>query len=93
MEDERVALAERDGVAVGEPAIDGGDLALLGRVVQGQTSSCFLTTMRARVRSGTLSMDAMLEVIQTWRASGTTAALAASALLVELDPEDDNEDT
>lgn len=85
-----IALAE-----IGEHAVRHGltyDLALLGRVVQGATSSCFLTTMRARVRRGSLSMDAMLEVIQTWRASGTTAALAAAALLVELDPDDDSED-
>ena len=78
---------------IGEHAVRHGltfDLALLGRHVQGTTSSAFLTSMRGRVRSGRLAMDAMLEVIQTWRASGTAAALAAAALLVELDPDDDD---
>jgi hypothetical protein len=44
--------------------------------------------MRGVVRNGALQMDAMLEVVRTWRDSGTAAALAAAALLVELEEEE-----
>jgi hypothetical protein len=80
---------------IGEHAVRAGltfDVALLGRLIQGRETSAFLTSMRGRIRSGSLQMDAMLEVVQTWRTSGTAAALAASALLVELDPLSDDDD-
>ncbi|HUQ01129.1 MAG TPA: hypothetical protein VM261_01480 [Kofleriaceae bacterium] len=79
---------------IGEHAVRRGltfDLALLGRNVQGTETSAFITSMRGVVRNGSLQMDAMLEVVRTWRDSGTAAALAAAALLVELE-EEENED-
>jgi hypothetical protein len=85
-----VALCE-----IGEHAVRNGltfDLALLGRCIQDRENSAFLTSMRGAIRSGALQMDAMLEVVQTWRTSGTPAALAAAALLVELDPDEDGDE-
>jgi len=79
---------------IGEHAVRQGltfDLALLGRLVQGDESSAFLTSMRGVIRNGSLAMDAMLEVVKTSRDSGTAAALAAAALMVELE-EEENED-
>jgi hypothetical protein len=79
---------------VGEHAVKAGltfDLALLGRLILDVETSAFLTSMRGVVRTGRLSMDAMLEVVKTWRDSGTSAALAAAALMVELDDQHDNE--
>jgi hypothetical protein len=79
---------------IGEQAVRAGltfDLALLGRCIRDVETSAYVTSMRGRIRSGALQMDAMLEVVQTWRTSGTPAALAAGALLVELDPADEED--
>jgi hypothetical protein len=84
-----IALCE-----IGEHAVARGltfDLALLGRLILDRETSAFLTSMRGSVRSGRLTMDAMIDVVKTWRASGTSAALAAAALMVELDEEESDE--
>lgn len=81
-----IALCE-----IGEHAVRHGltfDLALLGRLILGVEASAFVTSMRGKIRQGALTMDAMLDVIKTWRASGTAAALAAAALMVDLDEEE-----
>lgn len=85
-----IALCE-----IGEHAVRAGltfDVALLGRCILDQETSAFVTSMRGTIRSGALSMDAMLDVVQTWRTSGTSAALAAAALMAEMDPTDEDGD-
>lgn len=76
---------------IGEHAVRRGltfDLALLGRLIRDEETSAFVTTMRGALRHGKLAMDAMLEVVKTWRSASVPAALAAAALLVELEPEE-----